>query len=903
MTQTAKSSAPSTPPVHPHRFRDEWLLRLVAQLPDAPLAQVERWREERREFVSQALMDAGVLSFEMIADLVRNAYRIESVQVEVGRLDRALLALVPDALRRRHHVVPVSAAERTISLAMANPLDQDAAKDVESVTARQVVPLFCPPGQLHELQLEQSDPDLLVYDLIRRFDAVERVEVLEREGEDGDGPGAGEGVTVNAPVVQLVDGIISQAVRMGASDIHIEHEETSSLVRYRIDGILRNMMVLPRYVATGPVVARIKIMAGLDVSVHFRPQDGRAKLLVGGNTIGLRVSTLPSAQGQKVVLRVLNEKSIQVPLDDLGFHAGPLTRFRSLLASHQGVLLVTGPTGSGKTTTLYAALRERATERVNVVTVEDPIEYRLRGITQVQVNERQGLTFPGALRSVLRQDPDVILVGEIRDRETAAVAMEAALTGHLVLSTLHTNDTVGSVVRLADLGVEPFKLASGLLGVTAQRLVRRLCAHCATPAPGGTLPDHIASALARLTPDAAPAVAEGCARCGYTGYRGRVALVEFLHITDTLRRLIAGGAADDALRDAALREGALHPLDLDALWHLARGQTSLSECLPHLRSLDTETALRAASAAAGAGATLPVETATATAATEEEPPVLVVGVDPRFEALVAALGAAGVTAHMVQSGAAALVAMATRPPAGLVVGPGLTGMEPANLIGAVRTVLGLVDLPILAMGADGAAADPAVDTLAPGLDVDALVARVRAAVDRRRMWAPAETVMHPPTPPDEADRLRALRDAEVLDTPPEDRFDRITEAAAERFDVPVATISLVDEGRQWFKSRQGLDTTESPREVSFCAHGINHDHAFVIPDARLDLRFSANPLVDGDPNVRFYAGQPIRSPDGHRVGMMCIMDRVPRELSESDIADLGALRDEVERELWPLSEN
>lgn len=878
-----------------HRFQDEWLLGLVRKLPDPPLELVERWRSERRPYLSQALLDAGVLSFDMLAALIRDAYRIESVQLAPGSVDRALLALVPDRVRRKHRIVPVAGDERSVTVAMANPLDPYATKDVESATSRQVVPLFCPPGRLHELEMEQFDPDEIVYDLVRKIGDPGPVSVL---GEVAEGSSAGPDVEVKAPVVKLVNGLISQAVRMRASDIHIEHEETSSLVRYRIDGVLRNVMVIPRYVGAGPVVARIKIMARLDIAQRLRPQDGRAKLKIGDEVVGLRVSTLPSANGEKVVLRILDERSIRVSLPQLGLDPALIEALGRTLARDRGLVLVTGPTGSGKTTTLYAALRELATEQVNVVTVEDPIEYRLPGITQVQVSDAQGLTFAGALRSVLRQDPDVILVGEIRDTETASVAVQAALTGHLVLATLHTNDAVGAVVRLGDMGVEPFKLGSALLGVTAQRLVRRLCDQCAQPIQPHELDATVREALAEADGSPTPRRAVGCPSCGYTGYVGRLPVIEFLEVTDAVRSAVVRGSDGDEISEVARAEGTLRTLEADALASVARGRTSLEECAAYLQG----GASPRAPAPRRTGYTGTTAARTIELASQPAGKRIVVAIgDPVYGALVpAALHAAGHEVEHVQDGPAALARIAASEPDGLVVGPGLTLLDAAQVVGAVRKVMNLVDLPIVDVGGCCTGdAESVSDTLLPPMEPRTVAARIVAAIDRRDPWADPAAVARPPTPPDEVDRIRALRDTGVLDTPPEERFDRITRAARERLGVPMAAVSLVDEDRQWFKSRQGMSSTQTPRDVAFCAHGINDPEGLVVRDSRLDIRFTHNPLVDGEPGIRSYAGIPIVSPDGHRVGMMCVMDGAPHDWTPGELAVLEELSREVSRELWP----
>jgi len=375
------------------------------------------------------------------------------------------------------------------------------------------------------------------------------------------------------PVIQLVDRIIAEGIQSRASDIHLEPEEAGVAVRYRIDGVLRQAMVLPK--AAGiPLVSRVKIMAQLDIADRLRPQDGRARVAISGSRVDLRVSTLPASQGEKVVIRVLDQRSTILSLDSLGLLPDELTRIHELLQAREGVVLVTGPTGSGKTTTLYSMLRSVQARGVNIVTVEDPVEYRLQGIVQVQINEKAGLTFPAALRSILRQDPDVILVGEIRDKETANIAVQASLTGHLVLSTLHTNDAASAVTRLVDIGIESYKIAAALKGVVAQRLMRRLCNSCRELAVG-QVPDRmqkyfpVQGTLYR---------AVGCPECSMTGYRGRLAIEEVLQVTEEVERRIAGNESVDRINDAA-REGGMRSLWESAVAHVRNGETTIEELL------------------------------------------------------------------------------------------------------------------------------------------------------------------------------------------------------------------------------------------------------------------------------------------------------------------------------------
>ncbi len=373
------------------------------------------------------------------------------------------------------------------------------------------------------------------------------------------------------PVVRLVDMIISEGILSRASDIHVEPEEGGVAVRYRIDGVLRQVMKIPRQAGL-PLISRIKIMSSLDIADRLRPQDGRARVAVSGQPIDLRVSTLPAQLGEKVVIRILDSRATVKSLDSLGLNPGEAEAIRRLLENHEGIMLVTGPTGSGKTTTLYSCINQIKSEGVNIVTVEDPVEYRMQGIVQVQVQEKAGLTFAAALRSILRQDPNVVLVGEIRDKETAQIAVQASLTGHLVLSTLHTNDAANAVTRLVDIGVESYKIAASLRGVVAQRLMRKLCPTCKEvwmEAP----PER----LRRWIPKGTPLYrAGGCPDCAMTGYRGRFSILEILTMTPELERLIAGGEAADRIAAAAQR-GGMKSLWDSGLAHVTRGESTLDE--------------------------------------------------------------------------------------------------------------------------------------------------------------------------------------------------------------------------------------------------------------------------------------------------------------------------------------
>jgi DNA-binding response OmpR family regulator/energy-coupling factor transporter ATP-binding protein EcfA2 len=621
---------------------------------------------------------------------------------------------------------------------------------------------------------------------------------------------------------------------------------------------------------------------------------------VNGEEVALRVSVLPTRVGEKVVMRLLNEKSVQVSMRTLGFMPGVLERFEALLMREQGILLVTGPTGSGKTTTLYAALNTRRGESVNIVTVEDPVEYRLSGVNQVQVNEKQGLTFAGVLRSVLRQDPDVLLVGEIRDHETATIAFQAAMTGHLVLSTLHTNDSIGAITRLSNIGVEPFRVAAGLIGVTAQRLVRKVCPHCRYEAPIEELHPMIRAAQQRLFNRARHVKATGCSECGFSGYTGRLPLIEFLEITPEIRGMITMGKSGDEIRSHALRTNALHTFDNDALWHIAEGDTTADEVIPYTEFERRKTP-RANTPRVNAEY-LPELDADGV----PKPSRVLLAVDDKADRVRYndILVEARFAVTIANDGAAALGILAQDPPDALVVALKLPILDGRQVVHAARTVVGLIDMPIIVVAPAGSETETADlltqgvdDVLFEPLDASRFRARVTSVMRSRGLWAETEEVMRPLIPQDEAERLVEFRLGGSVDPKPEERFDKITRMAQRVFSVPFAGISFVEGDRQWFKSRQGLQLEDAPRELSFCGHAIVGQDPLIVEDAVLDPRFAQNPIVLEEPRIRFYAGQPIRGPGGHNIGTLCVMDKVPREFTEDDLETLRDLGGMVEKEL------
>jgi len=528
-------------------------------------------QRETRERLGQLLVRRGA-DPEAVARALAAQLRLEyaspplRVQIEALRLVDARLAV-------KLCVVPVATDERILRVAMADPLDAAAIDDLQFQTGRRVHPLVASPGAVQTAlaAYHAGEVEAIVTRLPR---------LREKAGTAAPEPAdvaALRKASEAAPVVALVDAVLSRAVRAGASDVHIEPAAGALRVRARIDGVLRELFALPVH-AAGAFASRIKIMADMDIAVKRRPQDGRASVTVDGNELGLRVSTLPAGGGEKIVVRVLDPSNASRDLEHLGFDASTLARFRALLGQSHGVILVTGPTGSGKTTTLYGALAGFDRRARNLITLEDPVEYRLEGLTQVQVHRRAGLSFAAALRAVLRQDPDVIMVGELRDRETVETAMAAAMTGHLVLSTVHTNDAPSAATRLADMGAAAWLVAAGLIGVLAQRLVRRVCRHCAT---------ERAMAEAERVQLGLPARAHcvpqatGCHQCDDTGYRGRVGIFELLVVDTRVRDLIARRAPSSVIREAA-RTGGMITLAQDALSRVLDGETTLDEVRPLL---------------------------------------------------------------------------------------------------------------------------------------------------------------------------------------------------------------------------------------------------------------------------------------------------------------------------------
>nr|WP_198955316.1 ATPase, T2SS/T4P/T4SS family [Kineosporia sp. R_H_3] len=534
---------------------------------EAQLAAAYDVHQREGRSLGRVLVEHGVLSEAQLVAALAHQIGLPFVDLTDYNVDGSAVALVPAAVCRRHAVLPIGYEDGKLLLAMADPGNVFALDDVRSMTGWEPRPVVATRDDLLAAvdRLCRAEADL--DDLGSSF-AVEEEDDLGRLKE----------VVEEAPIVKYVNLLITQAIQDRASDIHIEPGEHELRVRYRIDGVLHDVMRSPRSIQSG-VISRLKIMADIDISERRIPQDGRLSVSTGGQKIDLRVATLPTVWGEKVVMRILDNSTARLALSDLGFTDENFTRYSASFTKPYGMILVTGPTGSGKSTTLYATLNLVARPEINVITVEDPVEYRLPGINQVQVNTKAGLTFAAALRSILRSDPDVVLVGEIRDHETAQIAVEAALTGHLVLSTLHTNDAPSAITRLTEMGIEPFLVGSALDCVLAQRLARRLCAKCKEPYE--PTPEELLAARYPWIPgQEVPTLhrAAGCPACARTGYKGRLALHEVMAVTEDVERLAVQRASSTDIGSVAGREG-MRRLREDGMAKVRDGVTSIEEIL------------------------------------------------------------------------------------------------------------------------------------------------------------------------------------------------------------------------------------------------------------------------------------------------------------------------------------
>jgi type IV pilus assembly protein PilB len=521
----------------------------------------------------EVLEREGVITERDLATLLSTTLRVRVLDLASFPLDQQIARVLRESIATKYEVIPIALEEGTVEVAMVNPLDQEALKAIEFNTGRRVKTAVATRQEIrdalaHCYRLQESLDQFL-----QNIPDEGKVSITDLI-DDGADLKRLAGESELPPVVRLADMLLIEGIKTGASDIHVEPSGDKMKVRYRIDGMLEDGFSFPKWVQNA-LIGRLKVMAKLDIADRRTPQDGRVQVRHADKVVDLRVSSLPTHHGEKITMRILDSTRAVTELDRLGFQDVELKRMRDAGKKPQGMILVTGPTGSGKTTTLYALIREIQSSSINVVTIENPIEYQLRGISQVEVNEKQGLTFAGVLRSVLRQDPDVILVGEIRDAETASIACQAAQTGHLVLSTVHTNDAAATVTRLVDLGIEPFVAASSLTLLASQRLVRRVCADCSTPYTPTEEQIHQLRLPANVS---TLRHGKGCATCRESGYSGRIGLYEVVPVTPAVGKLIEGQASESAIRQQARVQGC-RTLFEDATAKLLAGLTTVDEVL------------------------------------------------------------------------------------------------------------------------------------------------------------------------------------------------------------------------------------------------------------------------------------------------------------------------------------
>jgi len=540
------------------------------------LERILKIQKDTNRDLQKVIIDLDILKKDEMMLALADEIGEKYVNLNDITIDPTIVVLIPEEMARRHQLIAIDKDEKKLTVAMANPLDvfaHDELKirlgyDIDSVLSY---------GEDIDKALDEVFGVTDEWDqVIGKIENMQITVLKEEEKERADISPIPE--SEEAPIVALINLVILRAVKEKASDIHIEpFGEDTLKVRYRIDGILHDVMSLPRKLQLA-VISRIKIMSDLDIAEKRLPQDGRIQVNIGGRKINIRVSILPAVTGESAVLRILDPSSILLELESLGFSPDILPNFLSLIKKPNGIILVTGPTGSGKTTTLYTTLNLLNSTEKKIMTIEDPVEYRLKGISQVQAKPKIGLTFAAGLRSFLRQDPDIMLVGEIRDKETAEIAVQAALTGHIVLSTLHTNDAPSSVIRLIDMGIEPFLISSSVVGIIAQRLVRTICTKCKKEIKMTPDIEKILDEYEISNNEITLYKGEGCPYCKETGYKGRIAIFELMVITENIRDLISKNVATGKLREAAIKEG-MCQLREDGIKKVCEGLTTIDEVL------------------------------------------------------------------------------------------------------------------------------------------------------------------------------------------------------------------------------------------------------------------------------------------------------------------------------------
>lgn len=537
------------------------------------LQETLKVKKHSDEDLTSLIIQKGIASYQDVYETLAEYYNMPFIELEGYSIDPDVLEVVPKDMAIKYKIFPVFKIEDTLTVCMVNPGDVQVIDALRRETGYSIEPAVSIEKDIvfaiRKYFESSGELDTTLDEVIQDIESEKPKKEQEKTSAE-----KLKQLSAGTPVVKLVSLIISQAILDRASDIHIEPEEKSLQVRYRIDGILHETLSPPKHLQAA-IISRIKILADMDIAENRIPQDGRFQMVYNGREVDMRVSSLPTVYGENIVMRILDKTAVMLKMEDLGLDELSFSQLQTVLSSSYGVILVSGPTGSGKTTTLYSALQSINQPDKKIVTVEDPVEYRLKGIRQCQVNAKAGLTFAAGLRSILRQDPDIIMVGEIRDTETARIAIESALTGHLVLSTIHTNDAPGAITRLTEMGIEPFLCASATIGVMAQRLVRRVCGECKKP----FTPNEATLADLRLlesSDDPVFYMGEGCETCRNTGYKGRVGIYEVMIVNEEIRELILQHAPSTKIKQAAFKNG-MRSLRQDALVRAKQGLTSIEE--------------------------------------------------------------------------------------------------------------------------------------------------------------------------------------------------------------------------------------------------------------------------------------------------------------------------------------
>lgn len=541
------------------------------QITEEQLKEALSVQTKTRKRLGQILVDKGFCTEAEVTRALAVRMGLTYIDLSEIKIDPTAAMLISERLARRYVILPIGFEEKKLVVVMADPANIFAIDDLRIMTGYEIKPVVSSESEILKAISDLKRVDETMHEIIDESEAEEDVDFASiREVVD------------DAPIVKLVNMVLGQAISDGASDIHFEPQEKELRIRFRVDGVLHEIMASPKRIQAG-VISRLKIMSDMNIAERRVPQDGRAGFAFNGKAVDMRVASLPTVYGEKIVIRILDKSSVLMKLTDLGFNPNVLKRYESSFKKPYGAILVTGPTGSGKSTTLYATLNVLNSPEKNIITVEDPVEYRLGGICQVQINPKAGLTFAAGLKSILRCDPDIVMIGEIRDKETAQIAVESALTGHLVLSTLHTNDAPGALLRMTEMGVEPFLIASAVDCVLAQRLARKLCSSCKEeyeptveslkvvnfPTINGEYPKKLHRA-------------KGCKKCGSSGYKGRIGVYEVMMVSETIERMITVRASTEEVAKVAIQEGMVN-LRNDGLDKVRQGITSIEEILRVIR--------------------------------------------------------------------------------------------------------------------------------------------------------------------------------------------------------------------------------------------------------------------------------------------------------------------------------